>query len=225
MDEKVSFPEALVGFALAVWLGQLFRSVADRPTLTLHRFDIDDQYANPAVLIEGTSLHAVPLTVFGVDMSTTVRATSEGLTSLSNWWDWSTTIGDVEDCTCREARRVRFLVFGAVLALVSTLGLATHPQRMPLLLCDFLVAALCLYAGALEWKVVAIDVKTRYSERFQTLTFFKPKRPFDLARARHAAGRIRALAAAGDFGKQRMRRNDFPFRAIRGGRVAAGEPR
>jgi hypothetical protein len=167
--------------------------------LTLHRFDIDDQHANPAVLIEGTSLHAVLLAAFGGDVSTTVRATYQGLTSLSQRC-WLANLGKVVDCTCREARRVRFLAYGGVMALASTLGLATHPQLMPLLLSGFVIAALCLYAGALEWNVVAIDIKTSGSnvgsERWHTLTFFKPKGPFDLARATHAAGRIRALAAA-----------------------------
>ena len=196
MDEKVGFPEALVGLALAVWLGQLLINVAKRPTLTLHRFDIDDQDADPAVLIQGTSLHAVLFAAFGGNMSTTVRATHDGLTSLSRQWKWLTPLGNVDDCTCRKARRVRFLAYGGALALASTLGVAIYPEQMPLLLCGFLIAALCLYAGALEWNVVAIDIKTSGSERFQTLTFFKPEGPFDLARATHAAGRIRALAAA-----------------------------
>src|SRR5438552_2143280 len=139
MDVMLSFPEMLVGSVLAVWLGVLVRSAADRPTLALKRFDIDHQHANPAVLIGGISLHAEPFAVFGVDMSTTIRATYGDLTSLSDWWDWFTSIGNVDDCTCREARRVRFLVFGTVLALASTLGLATHPQLMPLLLCGFLI--------------------------------------------------------------------------------------
>jgi hypothetical protein len=172
------------------------------PTLKLRKFELDDEQANPAVVIEGGLGIVGPLMGrFGKGAPATLVVSEEGVlfSAEGPWGRYSQPpLAYAQNCQCAELKPGWLLPNLFVAALVLELVGTTQPGWYMVVASGFSVAACCVALWAYERKVITMtfgDPDDEYAIRVA----FRPQVVdgvlVDFARATRAAERINAVLA------------------------------